>query len=78
MATVTEVFLGKVMCLQVSLVPVNHLFVPGNIVKNAPRSRLQVVLFDPENALDEVRLQALDVDTSPDKLLRISVLMITM
>ena len=36
----------------------------------------QVVLFDSENALDEQWLQALNVDTSPEKLLRISVSMI--
>ena len=36
----------------------------------------QVVLFDSENALDEDWLQALDVDTSPDKLLKIGVSMI--
>jgi RecA/RadA recombinase len=34
------------------------------------------VLFDSENALDEQWLQALNVDTSPEKLLRISVSMI--
>ena len=48
----------------------------GNIVKNAQDQGCQVVLFDSENALDEEWLQALDVDTSPDKLLKISVSMI--
>ena len=48
----------------------------GNIVRNAQQQGCQVVLFDSENALDEEWLQALDVDTSPDKLLRISVSMI--
>ena len=48
----------------------------GNIVKNAQDKGCQVVLFDSENALDEQWLQALDVDTSPEKLLRISVSMI--
>ena len=48
----------------------------GNIVRNAQQSGCQVVLFDSENALDEQWLQALDVDTSPDKLLRVSVSMI--
>ena len=48
----------------------------GNIVKNAQDQGCQVVLFDSENALDEEWLQALDVDTSPEKLLRISVSMI--
>lgn len=48
----------------------------GNIVKNAQNLGCQVVLFDSENALDEEWLKALDVDTSPEKLLRISVSMI--
>jgi RecA/RadA recombinase len=48
----------------------------GNIVRNAQQSGCQVVLFDSENALDEDWLKALDVDTSPEKLLRISVSMI--
>jgi RecA/RadA recombinase len=48
----------------------------GNIVRNAQKLGCQVVLFDSENALDEEWLKALDVDTSPDKLLRISVSMI--
>ena len=48
----------------------------GNLVKSAQELGCQVVLFDSENALDEEWLQALDVDTSPEKLLRISVSMI--
>ena len=48
----------------------------GNIVRNAQRAGCQVVLFDSENALDEEWLKALGVDTSPEKLLRISVSMI--
>jgi recombination protein RecA len=48
----------------------------GNIVRNAQEAGCQVVLFDSENALDEKWLQALDVDTSPEKLLKISVSMI--
>jgi RecA/RadA recombinase len=48
----------------------------GNIVKNAQDIGCQVVLFDSENALDEEWLQALDVDTSPEKLLKINVSMI--
>lgn len=48
----------------------------GNVVRNAQRLGCQVVLFDSENALDEEWLRALDVDTSPEKLLRISVSMI--
>ena len=48
----------------------------GNIVKSAQEQGCQVVLFDSENALDEEWLQALDVDTSPEKLLKIGVSMI--
>ena len=48
----------------------------GNLVRNAQLQGCQVVLFDSENALDEDWLQALDVDTSPEKLLKISVSMI--
>lgn len=48
----------------------------GNIVRNAQEAGCQVVLFDSENALDEKWLHALDVDTSPEKLLKISVSMI--
>jgi RecA/RadA recombinase len=48
----------------------------GNIVRNAQQMGCQVVLFDSENALDEEWLKALEVDTSPEKLLRISVSMI--
>ena len=48
----------------------------GNIVKNAQDHGCQVVLFDSENALDEDWLKALDVQTDPDKLLKISVSMI--
>ena len=48
----------------------------GNIVRNAQKMGAQVVLFDSENALDEDWLKALEVDTAPEKLLRISVSMI--
>jgi len=48
----------------------------GNIVKSAQDIGCQVVLFDSENALDEEWLKALDVDTDPARLLKISVSMI--
>tara|TARA_B110000503_G_scaffold15742_2_gene22206 strand:+ start:2633 stop:3760 length:1128 start_codon:yes stop_codon:yes gene_type:complete len=48
----------------------------GNLVRNAQQQGCQVVLFDSENALDEDWLQALGVDTSPEKLLKIGVSMI--
>ena len=48
----------------------------GNLVRNAQEQGCQVVLFDSENALDEDWLKALNVDTAPEKLLKISVSMI--
>ena len=46
----------------------------GNLVRSAQEKGCQVVLFDSENALDEDWLKALNVDTDPSKLLKISVL----
>lgn len=48
----------------------------GNIVKNAQDQGIFVVLIDTESALDEAWLRALDVDTSEEKLLRISASMV--
>ena len=48
----------------------------GNIVKNAQEQGIFVVLIDTENALDEAWLQALGVDTSDSKLLKLSMAMI--
>ena len=48
----------------------------GNIVKAAQDQGIFVVLIDSENALDETWLQALDVDTSEDKLLKLNMSMI--
>ena len=48
----------------------------GNIVKNAQDQGIYVVLIDSENALDNSWLEALDVDTSEDKLLKLNVAMI--
>jgi len=48
----------------------------GNIVKHAQQQGIYVVLIDSENALDEAWLQALDVDTSEDKLLKLNMAMI--
>lgn len=48
----------------------------GNIVKNAQSQNIFVVLVDSENALDESWLQALGVDTSPSKLLKLNMAMI--
>lgn len=50
--------------------------VSGNAIKDAQRQGIFVVLIDTENALDESWLHALGVDTSEDKLLKISAAMI--
>ena len=44
----------------------------GNIVKEAQKQNIFVILIDSENALDEKWLQALGVDTSKEKLLKLS------
>jgi RecA/RadA recombinase len=44
----------------------------GSIVKYAQQQDIFCVLIDSENALDEAWLKAVGVDTSPDKLMRIS------
>ena len=51
-------------------------FCSGNIVKHAQDQGIFVVLIDSENALDEAWLQALDVDTGEDKLLKLNMSMI--
>ena len=48
----------------------------GNIIKNAQDQGIFVILIDTENALDEQWLQALKVDTSEDKLLKLSMSMV--
>ena len=50
--------------------------VSGNIVKSAQEQGIFVVLIDSENALDESWLQALGVDTSEDKILKLNMAMI--
>ena len=51
-------------------------FVSGNIVKDAQRQGIFVVLIDTENALDSDWLAPLGVDVSEDKLLKLNVAMI--
>ena len=51
-------------------------FCSGNIIKNAQQQGIFVVLVDSENALDESWMKALGVDTSPEKLLKLSMSMI--
>jgi RecA/RadA recombinase len=48
----------------------------GNIIRHAQEQGIYVVLIDSENALDEAWLHALGVDTSEDKLLKLSMAMI--
>ena len=48
----------------------------GNIIKHAQEQGIFVVLIDTENALDQAWLEALGVDISEDKLLKLSVAMI--
>ena len=48
----------------------------GNLVRNAQEQGIFVVLLDSENALDEAWLQAIGIDTSEDKLLRIGISMV--
>lgn len=48
----------------------------GNVVRHAQQQGIFVVLIDTENALDEAWLQALGVDTSESKLLKLSMAMI--
>ena len=48
----------------------------GNIIRNAQDQGIFVILIDSENALDEQWLQALNVDTSEDKLLKLSLSMV--
>lgn len=48
----------------------------GNVIKNAQEQGIFVILIDSENALDEAWMQALGVDTSPEKLLKLSLAMI--
>ena len=51
-------------------------FCAGNIVKEAQKQGIFVVLVDSENALDETWLSALDVDTDEKKLLKLNMSMI--
>lgn len=50
--------------------------ISGNIIKNAQDQNIYTILIDSENALDESWLQALGVDTSENKLLKLNMAMI--
>jgi RecA/RadA recombinase len=48
----------------------------GNLIRNAQKQGIYVVLIDTENALDETWLKPLGVDTSEDKLLKLNMAMV--
>ena len=48
----------------------------GNLIRNAQKQGIYVVLIDTENALDEAWLRPLGVDTSEDKLLKLNMAMV--
>ena len=68
--------LGRVTMLAGESGSGKSLIASGNIIKNAQKQGIFCIVFDSENALDENWLQALEVDTSPDKLMRINIAMI--
>ena len=68
--------LGRVTMLAGESGSGKSLIASGNLIANAQKQGVFCIVIDSENALDEAWLQALNVDTSPDKLLRISVAMV--
>ena len=68
--------MGKVTCFAGSSGSGKSFICAGNLVKAAQDKGWFVVLIDTENALDEAWLKALNVDTSEDKILRLSMSMI--
>lgn len=68
--------LGKVTVLAGASGAGKSYIASGNIVRHAQEQGIFVVLIDSENALDETWLQALGVDTSEDKLLKLNMAMI--
>ena len=68
--------LGKVTVLAGESGAGKSFIAAGNVVKNAQDQGIFVILIDSENALDEKWLHALDVDTSPEKLLKLNISMI--
>ena len=68
--------LGRVTMLAGESGSGKSLIASGNIIRNAQKQGIFCVALDSENALHEDWLQALGVDTSPDKMLRIQVAMV--
>lgn len=69
--------LGKVSIFAGTSGSAKSLLCSGSIVKHAQKQGIMPILIDTENALDEKWLTALGVDTSPDKLLRVSLSLTT-
>ena len=68
--------LGKVTVLAGESGSGKSFIASGNIVKEAQKQGIYVILIDSENALDQSWLEALGVDTDEKKLLRLSLSMI--
>lgn len=51
-------------------------FLSANIIREAQKQDIYCVLIDTENALDEIWLRRIGVDTSEDKLLKVNIAMI--
>ena len=69
--------LGKVSIFAGTSGSAKSLLCSGSIAKNAQKAGIFVVIIDTESALDESWLKNLGVDTSPDKLLRVSLTLTT-
>lgn len=65
--------LGKVVMLAGQSGSGKSFIASGNIVREAQKQGIFVVIIDSENALDEDWLHALGVDTSPEKLLKMNI-----
>ena len=68
--------LGKVTVLAGEPQAGKSFIASGNIIRNAQEKGIFVILIDTENALDEKWLKDLNVDTSKEKLLKLSLSMI--
>jgi len=68
--------LGKVTVLAGESGSGKSFIASGNIVKEAQKQGIYVILIDTENALDQSWLEALGVDTDEKKLLRLSLSMV--
>ncbi len=68
--------LGKVTVLAGESGSGKSFIASGNLVRNAQKQGIYVILIDTENALDQTWLEALGVDTDEKKLLRLSLSMV--